>query len=149
MTPDLHGWNQLVTLLNTAKTKVHDLWLAIPLGSPKMAAALSTKRLYPTITAFCDFDIVLRRTGHLNASNGCWQYRSKWRSGKDLAIFAVACNDPGRIYHSLKRDGTAVAPTCYLHQRTLQSKFLLAQSLPMGLASLQSGSARVTAILSS
>jgi hypothetical protein len=93
--------------VNTAKTKIHNFWLAIPLGCPKMAAALPTKRLYPPIAAFCDFDIVLRRTGHLNVSNGGWQYRSKWRPRKDLAILAVACNDPRRIHDSPKRDCTA------------------------------------------
>jgi len=118
--------------VNTAKTKIHNFWLAISLGSPKMAAALPTKRLYPPIAALCDFDIVLRRTGHLNVSNGSWQYRSKWRARKDLAILAVACNDPGGIYNSLKRDGTTVTPTCYFHEASFQSKFLSAQSLPTG-----------------
>jgi len=45
-------------LLNTSNTKIHSFWLAITLGSPKMAAALPAKRLYPTIAAFCNFDIV-------------------------------------------------------------------------------------------
>ncbi len=93
--------------VNTAKTKIHNFWLAISLGSPKMAAALPTKRLYPTITAFCNFYIMLGCTDNFNVSNGSWQYRSKWRSGKDLAILAVACNDPRRIHDSLKRDCTA------------------------------------------
>ena len=112
--------------VNTAKTKIHNFWLTIPLGGPKMAAALPTKRLYPPIAALCDFDIVLRRTGHLNVSNGSWQHRSKWRARKDLAILAVACNDPVGVYDSLKRDGTAVTPTCYFHEASFQNKFLSA-----------------------
>jgi|GEM_PF-2498802 len=94
-------------LLNTSKTKIHSFWLAITLGSPKMAAALPTKRLYPTITAFCNFDIVLRRTGHFDVSNGGWHHRPKWRPGKDLAILTVACDDSRWINDRPKRDCTA------------------------------------------
>ena len=94
-------------LLNTSNTKIHSFWLAITLSSPKMAAALPAKRLYPTIPAFCNFDIVLRRTGHFDVSNGGWHYRPKWRSGKDLAILAVACNDPRWVHDRPERDCTA------------------------------------------
>ena len=94
-------------LLNTSNTKIHSFWLTITLSSPKMAAALPAKRLYPTITAFCNFDIVLRRTGHFDISNGGWHYRPKWRSGKDLAILAVACNDPRWVHDRPERDCTA------------------------------------------
>ena len=117
MAPDLHGWNQLVTLLNTAKTKIHGFGFAITLGGPEMAAALSAKRLYPAITAFRNLDEVFGLTTNLNLGDRGWQYRPKRRSGKDLAILAVACDDPCWIHDSLKRDCTAKTCSCNFHTR--------------------------------
>lgn len=94
-------------LLNTAKTEIHGFWIAVTLSGPKMAAALSTKRLYPTVTAFCNFDIVFCSTGHLDVSNGSWHYRPKWCPRKDLAIPAVAYNDARWIHDRPERDCTA------------------------------------------